>query len=376
VHLLSIITFILWLLTFIRTIVNLRLVHVLRDSPPLAHEPYVSIIVPARDEARTIERSARAFLAQTYSSFEVIVVNDRSTDATGDVLRAIDDPRLVVIDGEEPPPGWLGKPWALHQGAALARGEMLLFVDADVIYAPGTVRAAVAHAQQSDAAVISLLPKIEMQGFGENVAMPMLAMTLFSFLPTWIANRSRAAALALGGGPGNLVAREAYDAAGGHSELRDAVVDDIGLSRLIRRKLRRRTEAVRAEAFVSIRMYHGLREVVHGFTKNVFFAFGRSFTVGTIVVVLSVLLHILPYGLALAGDPFAIGSVVLITITRIIVFTSQRYPLWNAIFLHPVMVLIWSYIFLRSMWYIGVRRQLLWRGRTYDAREARFGADR
>ncbi|MGH9422982.1 MAG: glycosyltransferase, partial [Thermoanaerobaculia bacterium] len=134
-HLLSVIIFIAWLLAFVRTIVNLALIPRLKKDARAANEPLVSVVIPARDEARVIDRTVRAFLAQTYPNLEVIVVNDRSTDGTGAILRAIDDARLTIIDGEEPPAGWLGKPWALHQGSSVARGELLLFADADVIYA-------------------------------------------------------------------------------------------------------------------------------------------------------------------------------------------------------------------------------------------------
>lgn len=344
------------------------------DAPP--RTPLVSVIIPARDEERVIERTVRAFLAQTYEPLEVIVVNDRSTDGTGAILHAIDDARLVVIDGVEPPAGWLGKPWALHEGSQRARGELLLFVDADVIYAPAAVRAAVARMEQSDARVVALLPHFEMRGFWENAAMPMLGLTVFTFLPLWLANRSRIGSLALGGGPGNLVARADYDAVGGHESLRDSVIDDIALARLVRRRLQHRTEAVRADDLISLRMYHGLREVVNGFTKNFFFALGRSYIAGVLSLVAGFVFHILPYILALMGNPYAIATVVLITMTRLILFASLRYSLASAIFLHPVMLAVWGVITLRSMWYTGVRRELLWRGRTYDAAESRFGADR
>lgn len=373
---LSFIVCLLWFLNFTRTITNLLALPRLRERGPLAREPLVSIIVPARDEARVIERTVRAYLAQTYSAFELIVVNDRSVDDTGAILRSIDDPRLVVIDGEESPPGWLGKPWALHQGSLRARGELLLFADADVIYTPGALRAAVGHAQESDAAAFALLPHFELHGFWENAAMPQLAFTVFTLVPTWMSNRSRAAALAIGGGTGNLVAREAYDVAGGHTALRDAVVDDVALARLVRRKTGRRTEAVLANDFVSLHMYHGLGEIVRGFTKNAFFIAGRSFVIGIVVVILSAVGNLLPFVTALRGDAFGIASVALIVATRVVLFKAIRYPIWNAILLHPLMVIIWIYIFLRSMWYTGVRRQLLWRGRTFDARAARFGGDR
>jgi len=375
VRLLSLIILIAWALALVRTIVNLVLIPRLGAGDTPEREPLVSVIIPARDEARIIERTVRAFLAQDYPHLEIIVVNDRSADGTGEIVRAIDDERLRVIDGIEPPAGWLGKPWALHQGSGLARGELLLFVDADVVYAPAAVRAAVAHRELRGPVLLSLLPYFEMRGFGENAAMPMMAMTCFTFLPTWISNRTRFAALAIGGGTGNMIVREVYQAIGGHEALKDAVVDDVALARLVRHS-GETTETVRADDLVSLRMYHGLAEVVEGFTKNAFAVFGRNYVVGTLIVIGSVIFHILPYGLAVAGDRIAMAAVALITVTRLTLFRFLRYRLDNALLLHPVMVSIWTWIFLRSMWLTGIRRRLLWRGRTYDAGQTRFGADR
>ncbi len=374
-RLLTLIVLAAWVLAFFRTVVNLALIPRLKRDARPAREPLVSIVIPARDEARVIERTVRAFLAQTYANFELIVVNDRSTDATGAILRSIDHERLVVIDGEEPPAGWLGKPWALHQGSRRASGEILLFVDADVIYAPDALRAAVAALEQWQPALLTLLPFFEMRGFGENASMPMLAMTCFSFLPTWLSNRTRGVALAIGGGTGNLVRRDAYEAAGGHEALKDSVVDDVGLARLIRRA-GGLTTVVRGDDLISLRMYHGLREVIEGFTKNSFAVFGRNYLVAFLVVAGCVVFHILPFVLALTGDRISIDTVVVITLTRLTLFRSLRYRLDNALLLHPVMCVIWLWIFVRSTWLTGVRRKLLWRGRTYDARHTRFGAER
>jgi glycosyltransferase involved in cell wall biosynthesis len=375
VRLLSIIIFAFWILAFLRTIVNLALIPRLRADGPVAREPLVSVIIPARDEARIIERTVRAFLAQTYPNLEVIVVNDRSVDGTGEILHAIGDGRLRVIDGVEPPEGWLGKPWALHQGSRIAQGELLLFVDADVVYTPAAVRAAVGFLERRRPAFLSLLPYFEMHGFGENAAMPMLAMFCFTFMPTWISNRSRFAALAIGGGTGNLIVRERYEAIGGHEALKDSVVDDVALARLVRRS-GDASETVRADDLVSLRMYHGLAEVVEGFTKNAFAVFGRNYVVGILIQAGAVVFHILPYGLALAGDRISMATVIVIVVTRLILFRALRYRLDNALLFHPVMVGIWTWIFVRSMWITGIRRKLLWRGRTYDARQTRFGAER
>lgn len=373
---LSIIVAVAWFFSFTRTLLHLRVIPRLRAGEAPSRSPLVSVVVPARNEDRIIEQTVHAWLAQTYAPFELVVVDDRSSDRTGEILHAFDDSRLVVVDGEEPPTGWLGKPWALHEGSLRARGELLLFVDADVLYAPEALQALVAYQQHTDARVVALLPRFEMRGFWENAAMPQLPLTALTLLPLWLSNRTRIGVLAIGGGPGNLVARADYDAVGGHEALRDSVIDDIALARLVRRKLGHRTEAIRADDLVSLRMYHGLREIVDGFTKNFFFAFGRSYVAGVLALLAGFVFHILPYFLALRGDPYAIATVVLITLTRVVLFASLRYSLAAAVFLHPVMIIVWGYITLRSMWYTGVRRQLQWRGRTYDAGESRFGADR
>ena len=140
----------------------------------------VSIVVPARNEERGIGAALRSMLSQDYPLFEVIVVNDRSTDRTAEILRTIGDPRLRVIDGEEPPPGWLGKPNALAQGASIARGEILLFVDADVRYAPETLRRAVLFLETRRVDFVGLLPRLETASFWEHVLMPnLLCAALF-----------------------------------------------------------------------------------------------------------------------------------------------------------------------------------------------------
>ena len=363
----------MWIGALLRTILNLTSIHRLRPRMP-ARTPLVSIIVPARDEEQAIGATIRAFLAQTYPAIELIVVNDRSIDSTAAILDGIDDPRLITITGEEPPAGWLGKPWALHQGSRRARGELLLFVDADVLYQPPAVAAAVARLEECGGEMITLFPRLGMRGFWEHIAMPNLAVFVFMIMNLWLANRSRHPLLALGGGPGNLVRRETYFAAGGHERLKNAVVDDVALSRLMRRA-GHVTEAVRADDFVCVRMYRGLREVVGGFTKNCFATFGRSYVVALLIVVLSIVLHIYPYFAALTGDIVAIATVIIISISRVVLFSSLGYRLDNAIVGHPLMILLWMWILIRSTWITGVRRQLHWRGRMYDASETRFGAD-
>ena len=247
---------------------------------------------------------------------------------------------------------------------------MLLFVDADIIYySPRAISRAVLGLRQSGAPMITMLPHIEMTGFWENVAMPMLAVF------AWLSNRSRIVILGIGGGTGNMILRADYDAIGGHDALKDAVIDDVGLARLVRRN-GRRTVVYRGDDVLSVRMYHGGREIVEGFTKNIFVVLGQSYFTTLLSFFLGGVFHIFPYLLAATGNVLAVVTVGVITVTRVILFRSLRYPLIYAVFAHPLMVAFWGWISLRSAWIVGVRRKLAWRGRLYDPAQTRFGADR
>ena len=362
-----------WAVIVVRTVINLLAIPRLTRRAPTRF-PLVSVIVPARDEERDIEQAVRGLLSQTYPEIEVIVVNDRSVDGTSAILERLAHPRLTVITGEEPPPGWLGKPWALEQGRRRAKGELLLFVDADVIYRPDAVGRMMATIEELGVPMIAVLPRIEMHGFWEHIVMPALPLMAVSWLPLWLSNRSRWAWLGVGGGTGNLVRREDYEACGGHVALKDAVVDDVALSRLFRRG-GRRTIVVRADDVISVRMYHGLRETVDGFTKNGFAVVGRSYLATILWLASAFVMHLLPYVLALLGDVLSIITVALITLSRLLVFVSLGFRLDNALLGHPLMMIVWTWIMIRSTWQTGIRRQLHWRGRVYDASRTRFGAD-
>lgn len=376
-----------WIACAVSATLNLMLLPRLRRSERRTEGPLVSIIVPARNEERAIEASLRALLAQNYGSFEIVLVDDQSTDRTREtaIFAAEGDSRLTILDGETPPPGWLGKPWAHQQGAARARGELLLFVDADVRYEPEALGSAVAEIERSGAGLLSLMPAIGMRGFWEHVMMPQLALAAFSVLPTWLVNHVRWAKLAIGGGTGILIRRWVYEAAGGHERLRSSVIDDISLARIGAKIAPARV--VLAEDLVSVRMYHGLREIVGGFTKNFYFVLGGNLVTAFAILLVSTLFHLAPYvwtaaaltELLRGATPSRAAilgalSLGLIHFSRLLVYIRFRYGIANALFAHALMVVLWVWVALRSTWRVGVRRQLGWRGRTYDARIKRFGA--
>ena len=168
----------------------------------------------------------RSQLAQDYADFEVIVVDDRSTDSTPEILAGLarESPRLTVVSCGEPPEGWIGKPHALWEGVRAARGELLLFVDADVRYDSRTLSEAVSFFLANRADFLAFLPGFEGRGFWENVLMPNLPF-IFYCGPAFLANHDAVPSIAVGGGSGHFVRRSTYEALGRHEALKTSVVD-------------------------------------------------------------------------------------------------------------------------------------------------------
>jgi chlorobactene glucosyltransferase len=344
--------------------------------------PRVSIVIPARNEEQDVEAAVRSHLAQDYPSLEIVVVEDHSSDATGRILERLarEDARLWIVTGAEPPAGWLGKPHALSQGAAVAKGDWILFADADVRYGVGALSQAMAYVEAKGLDFLMLLPRIEMRGFWENVLMPNLLMTFFQ-APAFLVNRRRARWIAVGGGAGNLIRRSAYDTIGGHTALRDSVVDDVRLGYAVK-AAGFAFGVVRAEGQVAVRMYRGFRQVFDGFTKNIAYVFqGAAGLLLFLLTVLTLGAALLPgatllaalFGAKIPGDDLALALAGYATavFARIVLAAAISDPKWPAA-THPIMAAVWFGMLVRSIYHRFVRRRLTWRGREFEARAARF----
>ncbi len=235
--------------------------------------PFLSIVVPARNEERSIERCVRSLLGQRDLDFELIVVDDRSSDATPAILGRLagEFSRLSVVRGEPLPAGWVGKPWALHQGAAVARGDWLLFTDADSVHAPRGAASALWFARFIGADALSLATYQELGTFWERALLPsILGMVLFACGSLAQINDPSDTKHALANGQYVLVSREALDALGGHAALKGEIAEDLAFARLIKADGRYRFILAGGEELARVRMYHSAGEIWQGFTKNVF----------------------------------------------------------------------------------------------------------
>jgi chlorobactene glucosyltransferase len=253
---------------------NIMLLHRIRRHDDPLDFPSVSILVPARDEESRISACIFSLLGQDYLNYEVIVLDDQSSDGTAALLQhiGIDHPRLKVFTGSPPPQGYIGKNWACTQLAHHAQGDLLLFTDADTIFQPQALKEIVRAMMGEQADFITGYPRQLMESWGERLLVPFFLWSALCFIPLWLAYRLRISSLTTAVGQVMLFRREAYQAVGGHTALGAVIVEDIALARSIKRAgLCWRVANV--TDLVSCRMYLGGQRAVAGFAKNLFAVF-------------------------------------------------------------------------------------------------------
>jgi chlorobactene glucosyltransferase len=240
------------------------------DFLPKAEFPLISVIIPARNERRNIERCISAIFEQTYPNYEIIVVDDRSSDDTHKILSELknQDLRLHSIHGVELPAGWAGKPHALVQGAAAARGEWLCFMDADTFAKPSLLWSTYSMAMKQNADMFSILTDQELGSFWERTILPLVFLGLsFGFPAQRVNDPSSPDAIA--NGQFILIKRSTYDNVGGHGSVKDRVDEDKAIAILVKRAGHRLIIAD-GRKVASTRMYTSLPEIWEGWTKNIY----------------------------------------------------------------------------------------------------------
>ena len=232
--------------------------------------PSISVIIPARNEGRNIRHCVQALLAQTYPNYEVIVVDDRSTDDTLPILKALaeENTRLHIVHGVELPPDWAGKPHALVQGVAASHGEWLCFVDADTFATPDLIWSTFASAVQHQADMFSILTEQELGSFWEKTILPLVFLGLSFGFPAEKVNDPKKPD-AISNGQFILIKRSVYEAIGGHAAVKDRVDEDKAIAVIVKRSGYRLVVAD-GRRLASTRMYTSLPEMWEGWTKNIF----------------------------------------------------------------------------------------------------------
>lgn len=357
-------------LLILNYLLNLKVFRFPAQSADTAHLPFLSVLVPARNEEHRIRPCLETLVKSNYPHFEILALDDHSSDGTAVVVRELaqTDPRIRLLSGRALPPGWTGKAWACHQLATEAQGKYLLFVDADTRFSDVTLTQALRLALREKTDLLSLWPYLEAKSWSERLVIPFVHLFILLYLPHWM--RGRSASLGAANGQFLLFRRAAYDKIGGHTAVSGHLVEDIALARKMRAAGLRvqnhdGTNPGHPLALVQCRMYDNFRDLWGGFTKNLYPAFdGRwgafvFFQLFQAVVFLSPFL-LLPLS---PGDPILWLEVAIILSLRLAMAHRFRQS-WLGALLHPLgqgLVLAIA----ANSWLQTVRCRLPWRGRHY-----------
>jgi Glycosyl transferase family 2 len=345
------------------TAVNVALLRRVAATESTVDVP-VAVLLPVRDEAHRVLPCLRSVLAQRgVPRLSVLVLDDGSTDGTAALVAAVPDPRLRLLTGTPPPPGWLGKPYACHQLAAHAPAEarVLVFLDADVVLAPDAVAASVRALDGFE--LISPYPRLVAISAAERLVQPLLPWSWLTFLPLRAVERSPRPSLAAAGGQFLVVDRAGYERAGGHAGVRDRVLEDVELARAVKRS-GGRISIMDGSRISSCRMYGSWPELRDGYTKSLWAVFGPP--AGAAVVVLALLFgYALPLFIALVNPLAGLFGYLLGATGRVLTGHATGARTWPDALTQPLSIAIFGYLVARS-YHRHWRGLLTWKGRRLD----------
>lgn len=334
--------------------------------------PSVTIVIAARNEGPHIEAAIRTMLGQDYPDYDIIAVDDRSTDDTGAILDrlAVHEPRISVIHVDELPAGWLGKNHALHLGGMRARGTYILFTDADIHMVPDALERAVGRMESAGVDHLAIGPDIVMPGILMQAFGAFFIASFLAFTRPWKA-RDPKSWFFVGIGAFNLVRRSAYEGIGGHERVRLRPDDDLKLGKVLKHAGYRQ-EAANGTGALSVAWYHSLREMIGGLEKNMFAGVDYSVVLSLLGGMVQLILGAVPVvAVFLTSGVVQILLAIQIAVSVVVLAIHARasnLPIRVALLL-PVVVVLFVFILWRTMilnlWQGGIR----WRGTFYPLRE-------
>ncbi|WP_239493194.1 glycosyltransferase [Luteitalea sp. TBR-22] len=337
-------------------------------APPPGRWPSLSVVIPARNEARHLAEALQSVLALDYPALEILVVDDRSTDATPQILEELArrHPTLRVTTVTDLPDGWMGKNHALSVGAGLTEGELLLFTDADVVMAPDAVRRAVAILEADGLDHLAVAPRIVARSFALRCMVATFGLYFTLFMRPWRAS-TPGARESIGIGAFNLVRRRTYEAIGTHARVRMAPDDDLQLGRAIKGDGHRQALAL-SGALVSVEWYASVRELVAGLMKNAFAGldYRVSLVAGSVVALL--VINVWPFValLTASGPTWWLNlAVATAAVTLFVTHTRMHGGRGGEVVMYPLATLLFCWILVRAAWMALGTGGIEWRGRRY-----------
>ena len=345
---------------FLLSMAIFNAITIIRPRGQSSHNLSFSILVPCRNEAENVTELVSSLGALDHPRYEVIFIDDNSTDNTGDLLsQAVRDrPTMKVISAPALPDAWMGKPWALSRGLDHAHHEYIVTVDADVRLTPDALSAMDSVLQGTGSDFLSPYPLQRAETLTERLIQPLLQWTWMTTVPLRFAMRSSRPSLAVANGQFLIVKKSALIAVGGFAAIQSSVLDDIDLARvLIHGGFR--GGVCDGSKIASTRMYTSFAEIRAGYGKSMSTGFGGIFGSLALVLVMAVS-GILPFIGSIAGSPIATASLLMVIASRIISAISSRSLLIDAL-LHPISALFFIYLLIYSNLF---HSKIMWKGRS------------
>ena len=333
-----------------------------KEKYQLRRRPLVSILIPARNEEANIGGCLAHVLNQSYAKTEVIVLDDQSEDNTYKIVTEMQKghPNLKLFRGKDLPKGWNGKNWACHQLSQKARGEIIIFVDADCVLAPWTIASALAMMESYGLDLLSSFPTQKLKGIAGFLLIPVMDWLLLSFLPLRMVYLSPHKSFVAANGQFMAFVRKQYDAIGGHKAVADQVVEDMELARAIKIRGLRMMTALGGKT-ISCNMYASFSDAVRGFSKNFYPGFNITPSRFSCMIALFAFFYLAPFGLIFVYTNVLI-PVGLIYLQRVLLaFTDRQNPIINAL-LHPLQMVFMVIVGINSM-RVAEGKKIVWKGR-------------
>ncbi|GAC1474601.1 MAG: glycosyltransferase [Isosphaeraceae bacterium] len=366
-----------WLGLLFQSILHRGMAVQLKDLPcnaPGTGWPSLAVLIAARNEAPSVEKGTRSLLEQDYPALEVIAVDDRSTDGTGEILDALarENSRLVVIHVRALPAGWLGKNHALQQASEATNAEWILLTDGDVMFAPGSLRQALAWASGNGLDHLTLAPDTLTETLGERIFLAMFCLAFALHAPVWRVMKRRSKA-AVGVGAFNLIRAEAFRSIGGYRRLALSVDDDMRLGRALK-FAGFRTGLLLGNDAVSVRWHIGLGGMIRGLEKNFFAALNFRLLVVPLAIFFITIVGVMPFAGLFLGPWWSRAVCAAGIASAAAVLTQARgandLRWYHALFL-PLGALAFIAALLRSVLVTLRTGGVTWRDHHYPLRELR-----
>jgi chlorobactene glucosyltransferase len=331
--------------------------------------PRVSVLIPARNEAAVIRETVQRLAAQDYPYFEVIVLDDHSSDGTADLARSASR-KVTLLKGAILPDGWAGKNWACHQLSEAATGEILVFTDADVRWESGAISALVNHMLYSKADLLTVWPTQIALTWPERLIVPLMAMVVLAYLPIFGVHHIPLAIFGAANGQCMAWRRVVYQKVGGHQAVSETVLEDVTQARLVK-AAGLRLQMADGAGLLNCRMYDGWMSVLNGYAKNIMAGYG-----GAIPLILATIFHwlifLFPWFWLFSGGGVQAAALIGLGITiRAITAHWTRQRSFDALFL-PISVLMMTVIAAQALYWQWRYGGPLWKGRVIRPAEAKL----